>query len=323
MTRSSGRVCVVGSINIDTTYLVPVIPRPGETVLAAGKVVAPGGKGANQAAAAAAMGSQVAFVGRVGDDPEGALAIGSLTQHGVDVSHVLRTAGYATGTAVILVDQGGENVIAVDPGANRMLTPEAVAAHLVETAYDVILAQLEIDPATVLEAARNRHGATFVLNPAPILADRATTRELLRHIDILVPNRPELGRLVGGPTPTTPKELDRAVDALDFDGIVVVTLGAEGAIVYDGDAAARRRTAIEAVRVKTIDTTGAGDVFCGVLAFGIAAGEDVVEAARRANEMASRSTTVVGARVPAGFFRPTANEVPVRPICRSARRRNG
>lgn len=317
MTDSRGRVCVVGSINIDTTYLVPAIPRPGETVLATGKVVAPGGKGANQAAAAAAMGSRVAFVGRVGDDPEAALAIGSLTQHGVDVSQLLSIAGSATGTAVILVAQGGENVIAVDPGANRMLTPESVEAHLAVTAYDVILAQLEIDPATVLAAARSRRGATFVLNPAPILADHAMTRELLRHIDILVPNEPELGRLVGGPTPATREELDRAVDALDFDGIVVVTLGAEGAVVYDGGAAGRRRTALEPVRVETVDTSGAGDVFCGVLAHGLAAGDGVVEAARRANEMASRSTTVVGARVPAGLFRSAGprpeSEVPVRP----------
>jgi ribokinase len=304
MTRSSGRICVVGSINIDTTYLVPAIPRPGETVLAAGKLVAPGGKGANQAAAAGAMGSRVAFVGRVGDDREAALATGSLTQHGVDVSQLLRITGSATGTAVILVDQGGENVIAVDPGANRMLTAEAVAAHLAATAYDVILAQLEIDPATVLAAARNRHGATFVLNPAPILEDHAMTREILRHVDVLVPNESELGRLVGRPTPATRVELDGAVEALGFDGIVVVTLGAEGAVVYDGGAAGRRRTAIEPVRVETVDTSGAGDVFCGVLAHGLAAGDGVVEAARRANVVASRSTTVVGARGSAELFRP-------------------
>lgn len=313
MTDPRGRVCVVGSINIDTTYLVPAIPRPGETVLAADKVVAPGGKGANQAAAAAAMGSRVAFVGRVGDDPEAVLAIGSMAQHGVDVSQLLTIAGSATGTAVILVAQGGENVIAVDPGANRMLTPESVEAHLAMTAYDVILAQLEIDPAAVLAAARSRRGATFVLNPAPILADHAMTRELLRNTDVLVPNRPELGRLVGGPTPATLEELDRAVETVDFDGIVVVTLGAEGAVVYDRRVAGRLRTVIEPVHVETVDATGAGDVFCGVLAFGLASGEDVVKAARRANEMAARSTTVVGARVPAGLFRLTANEMPTRP----------
>lgn len=304
MTHSGGRVCVVGSINIDTTYLVPVIPKPGETVLASGKVVAPGGKGANQAAAAAAMGSQVAFVGRVGDDQEAALAIASLTQHGVDVGQLLRITGYATGTAVILVDQGGENVIAVDPGANRTLTAEAVATHLSSAAYDVILTQLEIDPASVLAAARNRRGATFVLNPAPILSDHAMTRELLGHVDVLVPNTSELGGLVGRPAPATREELDRAIEALAFRGIVVVTLGAEGAMVYDTRPTTRKRTPIEPVRVETIDTSGAGDVFCGVLAHGLASGESVVEAARRANEMASRSTMVVGARAPAGLFRP-------------------
>jgi len=151
----SGRVCIVGSINVDTTYRVSRIPALGETLLATNKTVAPGGKGANQAVAAASMGSQVALLGCVGHDVEADLATASLTRHRVDVSQ-LRTVGDApTGTAVLLVDDRGENVIVVDPGANQRVDPDLVAAHLSSTSYDVVLSQLEINLQAVISAARN------------------------------------------------------------------------------------------------------------------------------------------------------------------------
>lgn len=303
MTGVSGRVCVVGSINIDTTYVVPSIPLPGETLLAVGKVVAPGGKGANQAVAAAAMGSIVTFVGCVGDDPEAALAIASLAERGIDVSQVTRLRGTATGTAVILVDENGENVIAVDPGANNRLSPLPVVAHLASAQYEVVLAQLEIDLRTVGEVAQASGDAKFILNPAPISGDAAAMHELVRHADVLVPTRPELARLSGTPVPRTREELDACVARLDFDAVLIVTLGADGVVVYQGEARARRATWIEPISVQSIDTTGAGDAFCGVVAHVLAEGGDVVEAARRANEMAALSTTVAGARVPADLFR--------------------
>jgi ribokinase len=316
VTGPSGRVCVVGSINIDTIYQVPSIPRPGETVLATGKAVLPGGKGANQAVAAASMGSEVTFVGCVGDDPEAVLAIASLVEHGIDVLHIGRLEGTATGTAAILVDQGGENIIAVDPGANRRLTPEAVTAHLDSVVYGVVLAQLEIDLQAVMAAAVSSREAVFILNPAPISDDVATMRELLRHTDVLVPNRQELARLAGTSIPTTREELDRCAAGLAFDGTLIVTLGSSGVVVYEGHASDRRSTRLEPIPVETIDTTGAGDAFCGVLAHVLAEGGDVVEAARRANEMAAISTTIVGARVSAGLFRtgrrPQASGAPAR-----------
>ncbi len=302
MTNPSSSVCVVGSVNIDTTYLVPQIPALGETVLAINKTVGPGGKGANQAVVAASMGSQVTLLGCVGDDVEAALATASLIRRGVDVSQLMRIGDASTGTAVLLVDDRGENVIAVDPGANRRVDPEVVAAHLASRSYDVVLAQLEISLPAVVSAARNSGRATFILNPAPMTTDEATVRDLLEHTDVLVPNRPELGRLAGQPLPITREELDRCVARLDFDGVVLVTLGSAGVAVYDRGPT-RRPTYIEAVRVESVDTTGAGDTFCGVLGHFIAQHGDIAQAARQANEMAALSTTVRGAQVPPDLFR--------------------
>ncbi len=287
-------------------------------ICATGCRVAPGGKGANQAAAAAAMGSSVTFVGCVGDDPEATLAIASLTERGIDISQLARHPGTATGTAAIFVDDRGENVIAVDPGANHLLSPATVAEHLASTRYDVVLAQLEIDAKAVLAAAKSSSNATFILNPAPIPADAATLRELLQHADVIVPNRPELARLSGAPVPATREALDGCVRRLGFSGILVVTLGADGVVVYEGGADGRRATWIEPVRVQSVDTTGAGDAFCGVLAHVLAAGGDVIEAARRANEMAAFSTTVAGARVPLDLL-ATAASADVRAASRPPR----
>ena len=298
----SSRVCVVGSVNIDTTYRVPQIPAPGETLLAINRTVSPGGKGANQAVAAASMGSQVALLGCIGHDAEADLALASLTRHRVDVSQLTTVADAPTGTAVVLVDDRGENVIVVDPGANQRIDPVLVAAHLLSTAYDVVLSQLEINLDAVISAAQNSGPATFILNPAPMPADAAALRDLLGYTDVLVPNRPELARLAGQPLPTDRAGLDRCVARLEFDGVVLVTLGSAGVAVYDRGPS-HRPTYIEAVRVESVDTTGAGDTFCGVLGHFIAQHVDVTHAARQANEMAALSTTVRGAQVPPGLFR--------------------
>lgn len=308
MTNPSSKICVVGSVNIDTTYRVPQIPAPGETLLAINKTVAPGGKGANQAVAAASMGSQVALLGCIGHDPEADLAIASLARHGVDVSQLTTVGDAPTGTAVLLVDDRGENVIVVAPGANQRVDPDLVAAHLSSTSYDVVLSQLEINLDAIISAARNRGPATFILNPAPVTADAAALRELLEYTDVLVPNRPELARLAGQPLPTDQDGLDRCVAQLDFDGVVLVTLGSAGVAVYD-HGPSHRPTYIEAVRVESVDTTGAGDTFCGVLGHFMAQHGDVTQAARQANELAALSTTVRGAQVAPDLFR-TASRRP-------------
>lgn len=303
MAGPSSRVCVVGSVNVDAIYRVPQIPVPGETVLAVHKTVAPGGKGANQAVAAASMGSRVALVGCTGRDAEAQLALDSLVRHGVDVSQLRALPHAPTGTAVLVVDERGENVIVVDPGANQHLDPLVVGAHLSSTSYDVVLAQLEINLDALMSVATLRGSATFILNPAPVIPDHGMIGDLLARADVLVPNRTELARLAGRPVPADQGELDRCVAGVGFDGVVLVTLGSSGVAVYERGPV-RRPTLIEAARVESVDTTGAGDTFCGVLGHFMAQHGDVMRAARQANEMAALSTTVPGAQVPVGLFTP-------------------
>jgi ribokinase len=296
MTLTATRICVVGSINVDTTYRLPSLPTQGETALAAHSFVAPGGKGANQATAAAVSGSDTVFVGCVGDDEHGRLARHSLAAAGVDVSHLVSVSEAPTGTAVLLVDDEGENVIVVDPGANHRIDPVALAAHLPAARYDVILVQLEVNLDAVVAAAGAKGTAALVVNPAPMPASRDLLDQVLAHADVLVPNRPELARLAGTPVPRDAAELDRCVARLDVAGAVVVTLGSAGVAVYP-QGSRGPAVLVDPVHVDAVDTTGAGDAFCGALAHFFASDGDVLAAARRANELAALSTTVRGARI--------------------------
>jgi ribokinase len=159
-----------------------------------------------------------------------------------------------------------------------------------------VLAQLEINLDAVLSAAQNSGSATFILNPAPMPPDSDVLAEILQHTDVLVPNRLELGRLARRDTPADPSSLDRCVAELDFDGPVLVTLGNAGVAVYERGSG-QRSTIIEPVPVHTIDTTGAGDAFCGAFGRFLSLDGDVITAARRANETAAFSTTVRGAQL--------------------------
>jgi ribokinase len=295
-------VCVVGSLNEDTTLRVPGLPRPGETVLATGSFRAPGGKGANQAAAAAVLGrgraARVAMVGAVGSDDAGERSVAALADCGVDVGSVRRLETAPTGTAVVVVDDAGENHIVVDPGANAALAPDEVEKVVADLGPAVVLAQLEVATACIAAAARAVPGARVILNPAPMPADPSVVLALLDAIDVLVPNQAELGRLAGRPTPQTPDEVASCVAALGFAGDIVVTMGAHGAYLVPRDAPARH---VPAQPVDAVDTSGAGDVFAGCLAVALAAGEDLVDAVAEANRAAGRSTEIAGARVPAGF----------------------
>lgn len=297
MTAHGGLICVVGSINEDTTLRVPVLPAAGETVLATSRARSGGGKGANQAAAAAALGAEVAFVGAVGDDDAGRLALADLKARHVDVGHVEVRAGEVTGNAVVVVGDDGENLIIVDQGVNGDLQAERVSQAVTSLAPAVTLGQLEVPIDCLVAAAHATRPGQFVLNPAPMPSDPGRLAELLPLCDVLVPNRSELGRLVGKATPTTTDEVDACVALLDFGRDLVVTLGSEGAVVYSGGS----RTPIPPVTVGAIDTSGAGDVFCGVLAHRLAAGDSLLDAATDANAAAARSTTIPGAQVPADF----------------------
>jgi ribokinase len=294
---SSHTICVVGSANIDTTYSVRQIPGPGETILADARRVSHGGKGANQAAAAAASGGSVAMIATVGDDENGAAAVHDLEVRGVDVDGIARTSERATGNAVILVGADGENLIVVDPGANHALEADWVAQHVGRLDPAVMLAQLEIPTAALIAAAGAAPDATFVLNPAPMPADVKELDDLLETVDVLVPNRTELAQLVGLAEPQTADEVDHCASLLDFDGTLVVTLGADGAVIYSGS---RRIGAVPAVDVVPVDTSGAGDAFCGGLAHHLALGESMEDAVHRATALAGQSTTHRGARLPLG-----------------------
>jgi ribokinase len=273
-------IALVGSINLDIVVGVDRHPAPGETVLGDDRQELPGGKGANQAVAAARLGAEVAFVGRVGDDDAGRRLRDGLAAEGVDVTHVRVDPDAPTGVALIAVDREGENTIVVSSGANaRVSAADVEAARDVLANAAVTLVQHEV-PEDAVAAAIAAAGGTVVLNPAP-------ARPIVAPVDVLVPNRGELEALAG--RAGDPVELARTLDAARA---VVVTLGDEGAAVIEGSRVER----IPALRVDAVDTTGAGDAFCGALAQALDAGADLVDAARWAVRAAAASVTKPGAQ---------------------------
>jgi ribokinase len=281
-------VAVVGSLNLDLVVRVARLPGPGETVVGDDVFRNPGGKGANQAVAAARLGRRVAMVGRVGDDEAGRVLLGSLEADAVDTSQVKVLDGVPSGTAFITVSEDGENQIVVSPGANARLTPDDVAAAGAALGgAAVTLLQLEVPLAAVAAAARTA-GGTVVLNPAPV---RDLPAELLAEADVLVPNRVELAQLAGGTVPESVAEAVRLAGRLPARA-VVVTLGADGCLVVeDGDAAH-----VPAVPIRAVDSTAAGDAFCGGLADALAGGATLDEAARRAVRVAAAACLRPGAQ---------------------------
>jgi ribokinase len=281
-------VVVVGSLNLDLVVRVPRLPGPGETVSGGDVFRNPGGKGANQAVAAARLGRGVAMVGCVGDDQAGRDLLASLEADGVDTSHLRVVDGVPSGTAFITVGGEGENQIVVSPGANARLNPEDVAAagEALRVAA-VTLLQLEVPLEAVAAAARTA-GGRVVLNPAPV---RPLPEELLAEVDVLVPNRVELAQLAAGPVPETFEEAAGLAERLAARA-VVVTLGADGALVAEHGQASH----VPAVPVRPVDTTAAGDAFCGGLADALAAGAGLEDAARWAARVAAAACTRPGAQ---------------------------
>ena len=289
MTESSPSVAVVGSLNLDLVVPVPHHPRPGETVLGSDHFSNPGGKGANQAVAAARLGRRVAMVGCVGGDDAGTDLRASLAAEGVDVDRVVALDDAPTVIALISVDEAGENTIIVSPGANARVDVEAVEGAMdILGSAAVTLLQLEI-PVETVAAAADSSGGTVVLNPAP---GRPLPGGLLAQVDVLVPNLGELGVLSGG---EAPDDLDAAASVashIDGPDAVVVTLGPEGALVVTRDGSLH----VPGVEVKVVDTTAAGDSFCGALADALVRGLELEHAVRWAVTAAALTVTKKGAQ---------------------------
>jgi ribokinase len=286
---AGGNVLVVGSINVDLVVTLERLPRPAETVTGGRFARHGGGKGANQAVAAARAGANVRFVGAVGDDEFGAASVAELDADGVDVEAVARLGDAPTGVALVAVDAQGRNQIAVASGANARVDAALVATALKArglAAGDACLLGFEVPDDAVVAAAQAaaESGAHIVLNPAP-------ARELPAGLPdgvILTPSRLEAEVLTGE------RDAERAARALgDRTGApVLITLGPDGALlVEDGGT-----TALPAPRVEVVDTTGAGDVLSGVLGAGLAAGRSLVDAAQDAVQAASESVRTPGAR---------------------------
>ena len=282
-------IVVVGSLNLDVSVPVERHPRPGETVLGGDAARTPGGKGANQAVAAARLGRRVAMVGRVGDDGVGDDLLAALEADGVERSGVRVLPGVSTGIALIAVDPRGENSIVVSAGANARLDAAGVeeAAGALKAAA-VCLLQLEVPLEAVVRAAELARGRV-VLNPAPA---RTLPGELLERVDVLVPNRSELAILAGAEEARDPGEVAALARRVEGPGAVVVTLGAGGALLVEGESAVH----VPAERVTPVDTTAAGDCFCGALGDALARAEELEDAVRWAVRVAAVSTIRRGAQ---------------------------
>ena len=285
----SAKIVVVGSFNADLTAYMQRMPRPGETVQGDTFMTGAGGKGSNQAVAAARLGAEVAFIGRVGADVFANIAYELWDAEGINYQYVGRDAEYATGVAPILVDSSGENMIVVVLGANsRVQKSDIDAARDVIAAADVLIAQLEINldmVAYALETAKEL-GVRTILNPAPAAA---LPPETLALADYLTPNETELETLAGADA----ADVEAAARSLLTrpDQIALVTLGAQGAqIVAPG-----LSKVVPSYKVEAVDTTGAGDAFNGALGVALAEGMDLEEALSFANAAAALSVTKPGA----------------------------
>ncbi|MEU5388849.1 ribokinase [Kitasatospora cineracea] len=284
-------ITVVGSVNRDLVLTVEDLPRPGETVLARGFVEGVGGKGANQAVAAARLGSQVRLVARVGADGEPIRRV--LAAEGVDLDAVLTAPDAGTGIASVVVDRAGENTIVVNAGANAVLSVEDLPQWLARTPGEVVLVQHEVAAEVVAAAVlrAREQGGTVVLNPAPA---RPVAPAVLAAVDVLVPNLGELAALLGAEPASGLAAARALLERADLPcGAVVVTLGADGALIKQPG---RPAVHLPAPVVDAVDTVGAGDTFCGALADALARGADLPAAAARAVRAASLAVTGLGAQ---------------------------
>lgn len=283
-----GHIVVVGSINMDLVVQAPRHPQPGETILGTAFHTFPGGKGANQAVAAARLGGDVFMVGRVGADAFGDSLLKTLQADGVNTQYVLPTQNVPTGVALITVSDTGQNNIVVVPGANAYLTAaDLLAAETLFKGAGAVVCQLEIPLEVVRVAARlaRLHHARFILNPAPA---RSLDEELLSLVDYLIPNEHELALLTGV------ENITRAINKIEALGVkeLIVTLGDKGVEVSDQD----NLYHIHPHPVTVVDTTAAGDAFVGAFALALTEGRSLLEAAYWGNAAGALAVTQAGAQ---------------------------
>lgn len=298
----SKKIVVIGSSNTDMILKVEHIPKPGETVIGGTFSTAAGGKGANQAVAAARAGADVTFVARVGTDMFGIQAIEGFVKDNINVNHVLKDADQPSGVALIFVDDKGENSIAVASGANGKLSPADIyAVREVIAEADVVVMQLETPLDTISEAVAiaDQAGVKVILNPAPA---QPLDEEILSKVSVLTPNETEAEMLTGF-TVKGDADVRKAAEVLRKKGIgtVAITLGPRGVFVNGGGL----NELVPGFEVETVDSTAAGDVFNGALAVALAEGKSLYDAVRFANAAGAISVTKLGAQPSA----PTRQEI--------------
>jgi ribokinase len=299
-------VTVVGSFAVGLTLRAPRFPVRGETLIGSDFDMGPGGKGSNQAVGASQLGAESHLVACIGTDLFGDMAIQLYADKGVQTGHLLRTAQSNTGVGFITLNAEGDNHIVLDPGANALLTPAHVdAAEALIAASDVVLSVLEVPAATAgraMELAR-KHGATAILNPAPAMPlDDA----ILSQVDLLTPNNSEL-RILLGLSPDDPADTLALAQRLQARGVrtLVVTLGSDGALIVREDGKAEH---VPGVKVKVVDTTGAGDAFNCALAVAIAEGKPLPEAVHFATRAGALACTHLGV-IPALPYRQAVEQL--------------
>ena len=292
------KILVIGSSNTDMVIKTDKLPAPGETILGGIFLMNPGGKGANQAVAAARLGGKVTFITKRGNDLFGNQAVGLLMREDIDTQYVVKDTELPSGVALITVDSTGENIIVVAPGSNGNLLQDDIPTKIFETGkFEILLLQLEIPISTVEYSAvtASENGIKVILNPAPA---QKLSDNLLKHTWLITPNETEAEILIG----ITVHNISTAENAASFlqkKGVenVIIMMGASGAYIKSESFTGM----VPGVKVKAVDTTAAGDVFNGALAVALAEGKDLEEAVAFANKAASISVTRMGAQASAPY----------------------
>lgn len=290
---NSKKIVVVGSCNTDMVVKSDRLPVPGETVLGGAFMMNPGGKGANQAVAIARMGGNVTFISKTGNDLFGRQSVEIYGDENIVTDYIFSDQHLPSGVALIMVDRNGENCIVVASGANGSLSPKDIekARNVIESA-DILLMQLEVPMDTVEYAAKLAHekGIKVVLNPAPAAF---LSNELLKCLYAIIPNKTE-AEMLSGIKVSDLETAKQAADIIAAKGVdkVVITLGSKGALIKDGDV----YSFIPADKVEAVDTTAAGDTFCGAFCVGISEGLSIEDAVRMATKAAGITVTREGAQ---------------------------